>query len=95
MGPWARSFAAAVVGSPALFLIRPPEYLAERYCLIPFVFFLLLVSAVLVAIGGLIVLRVHHAVRSGEEKRSLEIHVMSTPVSLPMPPTITSLPAPP
>ena len=40
-------FAAAVVGSPALFLVRPPEYVAERYFLISFVFFLLLVAFVL------------------------------------------------
>jgi len=40
-------FAAAIVGSPGLFLIRPPEYIAERYFLIPFVFFLLLVAFVL------------------------------------------------
>lgn len=40
-------FAAAVVGSPALFLIRPPEFLFERYFLISFVFFLLLVAFVL------------------------------------------------
>jgi uncharacterized membrane protein len=40
-------FAAAVVGSPALFLIRPPAFLFERYFMISFVFFLLLVAFVL------------------------------------------------
>jgi hypothetical protein len=39
-------FAAAVVASPALFLIRP-QVLFERYFLIPFVFFLLLVAFVM------------------------------------------------
>ena len=40
-------FAAAVVGSPALFLLRPPSLLFERYFLIPFVFFLVLAALVL------------------------------------------------
>jgi hypothetical protein len=35
-------FAVAVVGSPALFLVRRPPFLFERYFLIPFAFFLLL-----------------------------------------------------
>jgi uncharacterized membrane protein len=40
-------FAVAIVGSPALFLLRPPAFLFERYFLIPFVFFLLLTAYVL------------------------------------------------
>jgi hypothetical protein len=40
-------FAVAVVGSPALFLLGKPAYLFERYFLISFVFFLLLLSFVL------------------------------------------------
>ncbi len=40
-------FAVAVVGSPALFLLGKPVYLFERYFLISFVFFLLLLSYVL------------------------------------------------
>jgi hypothetical protein len=40
-------FAVAVVGSPALFLLGKPAFLFERYFLISFVFFLLLLSYVL------------------------------------------------
>ncbi len=43
-------FAAAIVGSPALFLLGKPAYLFERYFLIPFVFFLLLLGFVLGAL---------------------------------------------
>lgn len=40
-------FAVAVLGSPALFLLGKPVYLFERYFLVSFVFFLLLLSYVL------------------------------------------------
>jgi hypothetical protein len=40
-------FSVAVVGSPALFLLGKPAFLFERYFLISFVFFLLLLSYVL------------------------------------------------
>ncbi len=40
-------FAVAIVGSPALFLLGKPVFLFERYFLISFVFFLLLLSFVL------------------------------------------------
>jgi hypothetical protein len=40
-------FAAAIVGSPALFLLGKPAYLFERYFLISFVFLLLLLAFVL------------------------------------------------
>jgi hypothetical protein len=40
-------FAVAIVGSPALFLLGKPAFLFERYFLISFVFFLLLLSFVL------------------------------------------------
>jgi hypothetical protein len=40
-------FAVVIVGSPALFLLGKPAYLFERYFLISFVFFLLLLSYVL------------------------------------------------
>jgi hypothetical protein len=40
-------FAASVVGAPVLFLLRPAPFLYERYFLIPFVFFMLLVARVL------------------------------------------------
>ncbi len=43
-------FAVAVAGSPALFLLGKPAYLFERYFLISFVFFLLLLSYVLAAL---------------------------------------------
>ncbi len=43
-------FAAAIVGSPALFLLGKPAYLFERYFLISFVFFLLLLGFVLGAL---------------------------------------------
>jgi hypothetical protein len=40
-------FAVAIIGSPALFLLGKPVYLFERYFLVSFVFFLLLLSYVL------------------------------------------------
>jgi uncharacterized membrane protein len=40
-------FAAVILGSPALFLLGKPAYLFERYFLISFIFFLLLLSFVL------------------------------------------------
>jgi hypothetical protein len=40
-------FAVAVIGSPALFLLGKPVYLFERYFLVSFVFFLLLLSYIL------------------------------------------------
>src|SRR6185437_10392780 len=43
-------FAIAIVGSPALFLLGKPAYLFERYFLISFVFFLLLLSFVLASL---------------------------------------------
>jgi hypothetical protein len=43
-------FAAVILGSPALFLLAKPAYLFERYFLISFVFFLLLLSYVLGAL---------------------------------------------
>ena len=43
-------FAVAVVGSPALFLLGKPVYLFERYFLISFVFFLLLLSYLLASL---------------------------------------------
>jgi uncharacterized membrane protein len=43
-------FVAVILGSPALFLLGKPAYLFERYFLISFVFFLLLLSYVLGAL---------------------------------------------
>lgn len=43
-------YLVAVVGSPALFLLRPPPFVFERYFLICFVFFLLLTAHVLAAL---------------------------------------------
>jgi hypothetical protein len=43
-------FGTVIVGSPALFLLGKPAYLFERYFLISFVFFLLLLSFVLGAL---------------------------------------------
>jgi hypothetical protein len=43
-------FAAVIVGSPVLFLLRKPDFLFERYFLISFAFFLLLLSYVLGAL---------------------------------------------
>jgi len=43
-------FAAVILGSPALFLLAKPAYLFERYFLISFIFFLLLLSYVLGAL---------------------------------------------
>lgn len=43
-------FAVAIAGSPALFLLGKPVYLFERYFLISFVFFLVLMSYVLGAL---------------------------------------------
>jgi hypothetical protein len=43
-------FAVAIAGSPALFLLGKPVYLFERYFLVSFVFFLLLLSYVLGAL---------------------------------------------
>jgi hypothetical protein len=40
-------FAVVVAGAPALFLVKRPPFLFERYFLIPFVFFLVLLSHVL------------------------------------------------
>jgi hypothetical protein len=40
-------FAVAIVASPALFLVRRPPFLFERYFLIPLVFFLLLSALIL------------------------------------------------
>jgi hypothetical protein len=40
-------FAVAILGSPALFLLGKPAYLFERYFLVSYVFFLLLLSYVL------------------------------------------------
>jgi hypothetical protein len=61
-------FAVAVFASPALFLLRPPPFVFERYFYIPYVFFLLLTAHVLGAcyrrgraawlVGGAVVLLV-------------------------------------